>query len=149
MYPPQGGPPGYGPAGGPGFPPGGQPPKKSNTLLFVGIGCGGLFLLSLIGAGVAFYMAKNATENAIAAVSAAAAPGSPPAANGATDSAGGPANGNCAKAAECCRKIIVKSNAGAQAEAGCLAMKQLDEATCAQPLQTYRQSAKLLGVSCD
>jgi hypothetical protein len=121
-------------------------------MLFVGIGCGGLFLLSLIGGGVAFYMAKKATENAIAAVSAAAAPLAPPgspAADGATDSSGAPVNGNCAKAAECCRKIIVKSNAGAQAEAGCLAMKQLTEATCEQPLQTYRQSAKLLGLSCD
>jgi len=118
-------------------------------MLFVGIGCGGLFLLSLIGGGVAFYMAKKATDDAIAAVSAAAAPGAAPAADGATDSSGAPANGSCAKAAECCRKIILKSNAGAQAEAGCLAMKQLTEATCEQPLQTYRQSAKLLGVSCD
>jgi len=118
-------------------------------LLFVGLGCGGLFLLSSIGAGVAFYMAKKATDDAFAAVSAAAAQGSPPSADGATDSSGAPANGSCAKAADCCRKIIVKSNAGAQAEAGCLAMKQLTEATCEQPLQTYRQSAKLLGVSCD
>jgi hypothetical protein len=118
-------------------------------MLFVGLGCGGLLLLLLIGAGVAFYMAKSATERAIAAASAAASPGVTPTANATTDSAGGPANGNCAKAAACCRKIIVKSNAGAQAEAGCLAMKQLDEATCAQPLETYRQSAKLLGVSCD
>jgi hypothetical protein len=122
-------------------------------MLFVGIGCGGLFLLATIGGGIAFYMAKKATDNAFAALSAAASPGSPPGspatADGATDSAGGPANGNCAKAADCCRKIIVKSNAGAQAEAGCLAMKQLDEATCAQPLETYQQSAKLLGVSCD
>lgn len=117
-------------------------------MLFVGLGCGGLFLLSLIGAGVAFYMAKKATDDAFAVVSAAAS-GAAPAADGATDSSGAPANGNCAKAAECCRKIIVKSNAGAQAEAGCLAMKQLTEATCEQPLQTYRQSAKLLGVSCD
>lgn len=108
-----------------------------------------MFLLSAIGGGIAVYMAKKATDNAFAALSAAASPGSPPGSPGATDSAGGPANGNCAKAADCCRKIIVKSNAGAQAEAGCLAMKQLDEATCAQPLETYRQSAKLLSVSCD
>jgi hypothetical protein len=126
--------------------------------MFVGIGCGGLFLLSLIAGGVAVYMAKKATENAIAAVSAAAAPlappdtpGAAPAApgDGATDSSGAPINGACAKAADCCRKITKKVNAGAQSEAGCLAMKQLTEATCLQPLQTYRQSAKMLGVSCD
>jgi len=125
--------------------------------MWVGIGCGGLFLLSAIGAVVAVFMAKRAAESGLAALSAAAAsaaaplaPGAaPPAADGATDSSGTPVNGACAKAAECCRKIIQKSNAGAQAEAGCLALKQIPEASCQQPLQTYRQSAKLLGVSCD
>lgn len=129
--------------------------------MWVGIGCGALFLLSAIGGGIAMYMAKKAADNALAALSAAAAPLAPPASPGATppsdakaddgakDSAGSPVGGACAKAAECCRKIVQKSNAGAQAEAGCLAMKQLTEATCQQPLQTYQQSAKLLGVSCD
>ena len=93
-------------------------------------------------------MEAAASALASSASSSGATP-STPTADGATDSAGGPANGDCAKAAECCRKIVQKSNAGVQAEAGCLAMKQLTEATCAQPLQTYRQSAKLLGVSCD
>jgi hypothetical protein len=127
--------------------------------MWVGIGCGGLFLLSAIGGGLAWYFTMRAAQNALAAMSAAAAPLTPPAtpgaapdakpADGATDSAGGPVNGACAKAAECCRKIVQKSNAGAQAEAGCLALKQLTEATCQQPLQTYQQSAKLLGVNCD
>jgi hypothetical protein len=124
--------------------------------MWVGLGCGGLFLLSTIGGGLAWYFTMRAAQNVLAAASAyapsGAVPGSTaatPTADGATDSAGGPANGDCAKAAECCRKIVQKSNAGVQAEAGCLAMKQLTEATCAQPLQTYRQSAKLLGVSCD
>jgi hypothetical protein len=125
--------------------------------MFVGIGCGGLFLLGAIGTGVALYMAKKATDSALASLSAAAAPLAAPATPGspvgtpgaAVDSGGSPVGGACAKAAECCRKIVQKSNAGAQAEAGCLTMKQLTEATCEQPLQTYRQSAKLLGVSCD
>ena len=127
--------------------------------MWVGIGCGGFFLLSAVGGGLARDFTMRAAQNALAAMSAAAAPLTPPGApgaspdakpaDGATDSAGGPVNGACAKAAECCRKIVQKSNAGAQAEAGCLAMKQLTEATCQQPLQTYQQSAKLLGVSCD
>jgi hypothetical protein len=113
-----------------------------------------LFLLSIVGAVVAYFMAKSAAEAGLAALSAAAAPGAPPSpgsapADGAKDSAGTPLGGACAKAADCCRKIIQKSNAGAQAEAGCLALKQLPEASCEQPLQTYQQSAKLLGVSCD
>lgn len=118
--------------------------------MWVGLGCAGLLLLSLVGAAVAFFMAKQAAEAGLSALSAAAAPGAPPApAEGATDSSGAPLGGACAKAAECCRKIIQKSNAGAQAEAGCLALKQLPEASCEQPLQTYKQSASLLGVSCD
>ncbi len=127
--------------------------------MWVGIGCGGLFLLSAIGGGIAFYMirkAANQVEAAVAAAGATAAPGATPGttdgaktADGATDSAGSPVGGACAKAAECCRKIVQKSNAGPQAEAGCLAMKQLTEATCVQPLQTYQQSAKMLGVNCD
>jgi hypothetical protein len=124
-------------------------------LIWVGIGCGGLLLLATIGSVLAYYMAKQAAETGLAALSAAAAsaaappaPGDAPA-DGATDSSGAPIGGACAKAAECCRKIIQKSNAGAQAEAGCLALKQLPEASCVQPLQTYKQSAKLLSVNCD
>ena len=124
--------------------------------MWVGIGCGGLFLLGSIGTGVALYMAKRATETALASLSAAAAPLSPPAApgaaaaaDGATDSAGAPLGGACAKAAACCRKIVQQSNAGQQVETGCLALKQLRETDCEGPLQTYRGSARLLGVNCD
>jgi hypothetical protein len=124
--------------------------------MWVGIGCGGLFLLCAIGVPIGVYFVRTKMQAAaLEQLSAAAAPLAPPAspgapaADGATDSAGGPVGGACAKAAECCRKIVQKSNAGQQAETGCLAMKQLPEATCVQPLQTYRQSAKLLGVNCD
>jgi hypothetical protein len=113
-----------------------------------------LFLLSAIGGGVAWYLTMRAAQNALAAVSAAASPIAPPTSPGAAptsspDSGGVALSGACAKAAECCKKIVQKSNAGQQAETACQAMKQLTDATCAQPLQTYRQSAKLLGVSCD
>jgi hypothetical protein len=115
-----------------------------------------LLLLSLIAGGVAFYLTKRAAESGLAALSAAAAPlappatpGAPPAADGASDSSGAPASGACAKAVACCRKIMQRNNAGPQSEAGCLAMKQLRESDCQQPLQAYQQSAKLFGVSCD
>jgi hypothetical protein len=124
-------------------------------LLWVGLGCGGLLLLSLIGGGIAVYLTKRAAESGLAALSAAAAPLAPPTTPGAAppaapnDASGSPVDGACAKAAACCRKIMQKSNAGAQAEAGCLAMKQLRESDCQQPFQAYQQSARLLGVSCD
>jgi len=125
--------------------------------MWVGIGCGGLLVLSIIGGAVAVYLTKRAAESGLAALSAAAAPlappatpgAPPPAADGARDSSGAPANGVCAKAVACCRKLIQKTNAGAQAEAGCLAMKQLRESDCQQPLQAYQQSGKAFGVSCD
>jgi hypothetical protein len=134
--------------------PGAPPPKKSNALMWVGIGCGGLFLLSAIGGGVAVYLAKKAAEDALATASssfgaplAAPADGTTPGTG--TDSSGAPASGACAKAVECCRKIIQKTNPGAQNEAGCLALKQLPEANCQLPLTTYQKSAQLLGLKCD
>jgi hypothetical protein len=127
--------------------------------MWVGIGCGGLFLLSLLGGAVAWYFTYQAAQSALAAASALSTPLAPPTdappgattpdPTGATDSSGAPLGGMCAKAAECCRKIIQKTNSGAQAEAGCLALKQLPEANCELPLSTYRKSAQLLGVKCD
>ena len=116
-------------------------------MMWVGIGCGGLFLLSAIGGGVAVYMAKRATENAIAAASSSlAAPLTPPVAGG---DPGAAVAGTCAKAVECCIKIIQKTNPGTQNEAACNGLKQLPEANCALPLTTYQKSAQLLGVKCD
>lgn len=110
-------------------------------------------MLLAAGAGVAaYFFVSNKMEEAGLALSAAAAAGGAPAVPGAgtgTDSSGAPLGGACAKAAECCRKIMQKQSAGAQSEAGCLALKQLPEASCEQPLQAYKQSSALLGVNCD
>ena len=125
--------------------------------MYVGIGCGGLFFLSMIGSAVAYYFTMKAAQSALSAASALSTPLTPPTATPGTtptteptaDSAGSPVSGACAKAAECCRKIIQKTNSGAQAEAGCLGLKQLPEANCTLPLSTYQRSAQLLGVKCD
>ena len=120
--------------------------------MWVGIGCGGLFLLSAIGGGVAVYMAKRATEDALATASSVLA--APVPAPGATatsigDASGAPLGGACAKAADCCRKIIQKTNPGAQNEANCVALKQLPDANCQLPLTAYQKSAQLLGLTCE
>jgi hypothetical protein len=125
--------------------PGAPPPKKSNALMWVGIGCGGLFLLSAIGGGIAVYMAKKAADDVLATASSSF--GTPLTPGGGAANSGGVA-GTCAKAAECCSKIIQKTSPG-QNEAGCLALKQLPEANCALPLTTYQKSAQLLGVTCN
>lgn len=119
--------------------------------MWVGIGCGGLFLLSAIGGGVAVYMAKRATDSALAAASALAAPVAAPGGTATSlgDSSGAPIGGACAKASDCCRKIIQKTNPGAQNEANCLALKQLPEQSCQLPLSAYQKSAQLLGLKCE
>lgn len=116
--------------------------------MWVGIGCGGLFLLSAIGGGLAWYFTMRAAQEAIAAASAFAPPGSPPAGTP-SDASGSSAGGTCAKAVACCVKIIQKTNAGAQAEAACQGLKQLKDTDCQTPLNGYQQSAKLLGTTCD
>jgi hypothetical protein len=127
--------------------PGATPPKKSNALMWVGLGCGGLFLLSALGGGLAIYMTKRAAENAIAAASSGFAVPLSPGTDPGTAATG--ASGTCAKAVECCVKIIQKTSPGAQNEASCQALKQLPEANCQLPLTTYQKSAQLLGVKCD
>lgn len=52
--------------GGP--PMGGPPQKKSNIGLIIGIGCGGLFLLGLIGGGIALYMVNRAAKAVVASI---------------------------------------------------------------------------------
>jgi hypothetical protein len=92
---------------------------------------------------VAYYFTVKAAS-ALATASALTTPLAPPG-----TAAGSPVSGACAKAAECCRKIIQKANSGAQAEAGCLGLKQLPEANCQLPLSTYQRSAQLLGITCE
>lgn len=70
--PPPGG--GYGPPmGAPmGMPmPQQQPQKKSNIGMIIGIGCGGLFLLTLIGVGIAYYYINKAAKAVVAAIPSA------------------------------------------------------------------------------
>lgn len=49
-----------------------QPPqKKSNVGMIIGIGCGGIFLLMLIGGGIAFYYVNKAAKATAAALASA------------------------------------------------------------------------------
>jgi hypothetical protein len=57
---------------------------------------------------------------------------------------GGP---SCAPAAACCRAVMEKTGAGAQA-AMCDNMKSMPEVGCAQALATYRQTASSVGAKC-
>jgi hypothetical protein len=183
--PPAGGPPGGGyggyggygggaPPGGPGQPPSpGYPPaqypqqpptqpgyapppkKKSNTALFVGIGCG---VLLLLGAGAAFAIylwTKDTINDAVTAASAfGAAVGSAPivipgvpAAPGATTPAPAGGAGTCERARICCEKILARS--GNQNSAlNCNALKTLPDSSCTQMLTAYTSMAAALGDSC-
>jgi hypothetical protein len=158
---------GHGPPGAPGYPPaqypqqpapppgyGAPPPKKkSNTALFVGLGCG-LFLLLAAGAATAIYLwTKDTIDDAVTAASAfGAAVGSAPivvpgvpAAPGAGAPAGG--SGTCERARICCEKILARS--GNQNSAlNCNALRTLPDTSCTQMLTAYTSMAAALGDSC-
>ena len=148
-------PPGYGQAAPPGYgaPGAPQPPKKTNPLLYVAIGCGGLIVLggiaSIIAVVVMAREAKNRVDAATGAFSAAL--------ENATDAglldpdASVPSGGAaCAQAADCC-KIVVAATGAANPEAisSCESIRtNPGGVACAQALQTYRVSARLLGKTC-
>jgi len=154
-YPPPGGPPpGYGPpqpgyGGYPGAPPagpGGPPPKKGKTLLWVGLGCGGLLLLS-IGGGIAGYQFMrsqvSAVESAVAAASAAVA-------GETTGGAPVTLTPSCGKAVACCKATMAKTagpNAAA-AEQACNGVGLLSDDICAKQYEAYKRAATVVGVTC-
>ncbi len=145
-YPAQ---PGYGayPGGPPAGPPG-APQKKNKTLLWVGLGCGGLLLLSLAG-GIAGYLYMrsqvSAVESAVAAASAAVA----------GQASGAPASTStltpaCGQAVTCCKATMAKTagpNAVA-AERACDGIGLLSDDICVKQYEAYKRAATVVGVTC-
>ena len=158
--PPPGGGGGFGPppGGGGGFgpPPGagggyGEPPKKkSNTLMFVGIGCGALLFLSCVcGGGIYWWTARKAQEAMDALQQYQPTPGTFGAVPSG-DSAGSgaaPAGGDtCAKVDRCCPAFYVARGLGSEqaattcaqmASARSQAMGGMLETVCAAQLQAF------------
>jgi len=113
-------------------------------MLWVGIGCGGLLLLS-IGGGIAayFYMRSqvSAVESAVAAASAAAAGESPAPSN---------LTPNCVKAIACCKATMAKT-AGANAaaaEQACNGIGILADDVCLKQYEGQKRAATVVGASC-
>ena len=159
--PPAGGPPpGYGPPqqgyGYPGGPPagaGGPPPKKSKTLLLVGLGCGALILLGVAG-GIASYLYMkskvNDAETAIANLADAGALGVP-----ASGSAGAGSllalSPMCAKAATCCAAMATKTSPASApfaAQACAKTYATFADNVCAQQYASLKQAATTMGATC-
>lgn len=68
---------------------------------------------------------------------------------GSGGSGGAVSGASCALAARCCRLIVSRSPGSNPGLVGnCDGIKLLSEAMCQQQLQTYRQAAQLLGVTC-
>jgi hypothetical protein len=113
--------------------------------MWLGLGCGGLLLLSAVGSAVVYYaLASAADELTEQAVKATSGNGSP--ASTSTSSSG---SGTCDKATACCKAVVQKSGGDAAALAGCDNFKQVPELGCAQSLDTFKKSAAVLGVSCE
>jgi len=119
--------------------------------MWVGLGCGGLLLLSLAG-GIAsyFYMRSqvSAIESTIAAASAAAtADGASP---GAVPGLPATLSPTCAKAVACCKATMAKT-AGANAaaaEQACNGIGLLSEDVCAKQYEGQKRAATVVGASC-
>lgn len=114
-------------------------------MLWLGLGCGGLLLLSL-GGGIAayFYMQSqvSAVESAVAAASAAAA--------GETPAAPSNLSPTCAKAIACCKATMAKtagSNA-ATAEQACNGIGLLADDVCVKQYEGQKRAATVVGASC-
>lgn len=110
--------------------------KKSNPLLWIGIGCGALLVLSLVGGALAYYFTMRAAKSAFEGIASSVAP------SGAAPGAA------CGLAVECCRKVNQKTGAGAQADSACQGLAALSEAQCQLSLTAYQRSAELLGLKC-
>jgi len=114
-------------------------------MLWVGLGCGGLLLLSL-GGGVAAYLYMrsqvSAVESAVAAASAAVAGESPTTPSNLTP--------NCAKAVACCKATMAKTagpNAAA-AEQACNGIGLLADDVCVRQYEGQKRAATVVGASC-
>jgi hypothetical protein len=113
-------------------------------LLWLGLGCGGLLLLS-VGGGIAGYLYMrsqvSAIESAVAAASAAVSAGSPTAPT---------LTPSCIKAVACC-KITIAKTASANAAAGeqaCNGIGFLSDDVCARQYEGQKRAAAVVGAIC-
>jgi hypothetical protein len=122
------------------------PAKKSNALLFVGLGCGALILIG-IGVSVAFFFyAKSKVDDAESAIAGAVG-------DAGAIAAPAPANASpiCAKAIACCKVVANKAASGnpALVAQGCNSFAMLADAQCTQQYNSMKASAAAIGASCE
>jgi len=159
---PPGGPmPGGAPMPGFGAPPA-QPPgtsSKNRLFLWLGIGCGGLLLLAVVGVVIAIWWARQRTGEAIddlkrasskfsATLETPPAPSSPVAAAAPEVAAN---RQDCKTAKSCCMALAKQSGSKPEALKGCEAFDNpaVPAAACTKALEGYRRVTKALGVSCE
>jgi len=156
-------------------PPYGQPgqpgpvaPKPNYTGLLIGLGCGALALL--VGACVLVFYLYTRSDKAKAALTPAplpvpteeGVPQAPPAPT--SDNVSPPAkspptvpltelpqhsNPACVKAEACCTAMVKALPPAQQNLESCLAMRRLPDDRCMKMYQSFQQSARTLGVTCD
>jgi len=111
-------------------------------LLWVGLGCGGLLLLSL-GGGLAGYLYMrsqvSAIESAVAAASAAVSAASPTT-----------LSPSCIKAITCCKATIAKTSSAnaAAGEQACNGLGLLSDDVCARQYEGQKRAATVVGAIC-
>jgi len=146
------------PAGGGGFgaPPAGgggaPPPKKSNTMMYVGIGCGALLFLSCVCGGGAWWWMKKQAEEQLESLrnyqipAEGGDPTAEPSALAGADDPAPAAGGTCARTKACCEAIYSQPIFQGQGMQACTAVDQVAatpfaEAGCTSQLDAFRQAA--------
>ena len=115
-------------------------------MLWAGIGCGGLLLLSIAGGIGSYFFMKGQVEDAQSAIAAAA---SAAAVGASTATPSAPASGTCGKAQACCEAIASKSANAQLAKQACAAYGKLADSVCAQQYAALKQTAAAMGGSCE
>jgi hypothetical protein len=108
----------------------------------VALGCGGLLLLTGIGAAVAIMMARSAAEDFSSKLEEAS--------KSAGGGSGAVASSEvCAQAATCCEAMVTKTGGDANALKACESIKTMPSIGCSQALETYKKAAPLAGFKCE
>jgi len=113
----------------------------------VGIGCGGLLLLSAAGGIASYFYMRSQADAMLSAAEAAASAAATGNAPGGVPISGTPM---CAKAAACCKATMAKT-AGPNAAAGeqaCNGVLMLSEDVCAKQYEAYKRAATLVSATC-
>ncbi len=111
----------------------------------MGIGCGGLILLGIIGSVISYFYVKSQVDSAEKAIAAASSAG----VLGTALPTPASMSPTCAKAVACCQAVMAKTAAAnAAAAQACNGIGLLSEELCTKQYEGQKRAATVVGASC-